>query len=197
MGGGFPQLCGDQPHTAFPLGQTESALHFHTVAFITVILRLVSGFALPGPSQRRAGEPDAMLLAKAEVFPVPVYLQDAAGIMPLPIAEPFCHLLQFSSLIVGVKGADLQPRPPIHNADIQFCAELHRFSGFSTHNGTHKWLTYADNPVRYTVRAVVIHVLLLPVDGSDGIQTFRLPRIQHFPEGQLAVDGVKVSPEVS
>lgn len=128
MGGGFPQFC--MPPTAFALRQAEPALNFHTLAFISVILRLVSGFSLPGPSQRRAGEPNVMLLAITEVFPVPVDLvrQDTAGIMPLPLAEPFCHLQQVPSFIVGVKGAKLQPRPPIHNADIQFCTELHRFS---------------------------------------------------------------------
>lgn len=58
MGGGFPQSGGNQPHAAFALGQIEPAFHFHAFAFIPVILRLVSGFALLGSSQRRAGEPD-------------------------------------------------------------------------------------------------------------------------------------------
>ena len=82
MGGGFPQFCGYQSHAAFALCQTEPALHFHTVAFIPVVLSLVSGLALPGTSQCRTGEADPMRLAIAEILTVSVDFvrQDPAGV---------------------------------------------------------------------------------------------------------------------
>ena len=43
---------------------------------------------------------------------------------------------------------------------------------------------------------VILHVLLLLVDGPDGIQTFCLPYIQDFSKRQLAINGIKVAPEV-
>ena len=55
MGSCFPQFSGDQSHAAFALRQAESALYFHTLALIPVILSLVSGFALLRTSQCRTG----------------------------------------------------------------------------------------------------------------------------------------------
>lgn len=46
MGCGFPQLCGNQLHATFAFCQTEPALHFHTLAFIPVVLSLAAGFIL-------------------------------------------------------------------------------------------------------------------------------------------------------
>ena len=46
MGRSLPQLCGDKPHATFTLRQTESALHFHALALIPIVLSLVSGFTL-------------------------------------------------------------------------------------------------------------------------------------------------------
>ena len=74
MDSGFPQFCGDQPHAAFALRQTELALHFHTLALVPIILSLVSDFALLWAPQCRTGEPDTMLLAITEILPVPVDL---------------------------------------------------------------------------------------------------------------------------
>ena len=83
MGSGFPQFCGDQPHAAFALRQTEPALYFHTLALIPVFLSLVSGFALLGATQCRTGEPDSVRLAIVEILTISVDLvrQDTAGIM--------------------------------------------------------------------------------------------------------------------
>ena len=44
---------------------------------------------------------------------------------------------------------------------------------------------------------VIVHVLLLLIDGADRAQTLRLARGQIFSEGQFAIDGIQVTPEVS
>ena len=44
---------------------------------------------------------------------------------------------------------------------------------------------------------VIVHVLLLLIDGADRAQTLRLARGQIFSEGQFAIDGIQVAPEVS
>ena len=44
---------------------------------------------------------------------------------------------------------------------------------------------------------VIVHVLLLLIDGADRVQTLRLARGQIFSEGQFAIDGIQVAPEVS
>ena len=72
MGRSLPQLCSDQPHATFTLRQSESALHFHALALIPIVLSLVSGFTLLGPPQSRAGKTDPMRLAIAEILPVSV-----------------------------------------------------------------------------------------------------------------------------
>ena len=61
MGHSLPQLCGDQPHATFTLRQTKSALHFHTLALIPIVLSLVSGFTLLGPPQSYAGKAKTFL----------------------------------------------------------------------------------------------------------------------------------------
>ena len=133
MGGGFPQFCRNQSHATFTLRQTEPTLHFHTLAFISVILSLVSGLTLPGTPQRRTGEPDSVCLAIAEIFTVPINLvrQNTAGIVSFTLTEPFCHLLQISSFVVTIKRAAFQSGPAIYNADVQFGPKLHWLSGFS------------------------------------------------------------------
>ena len=82
MGRSLPQLCSDQPHATFTLRQTESALHFHTLALIPIVLSLVSGFTLLRPPQSWAGKTDPMRLAIAEILPVSVDFvrQDPAGV---------------------------------------------------------------------------------------------------------------------
>lgn len=95
MGSRFPQFSGDKSHAAFSLCQTEPALHFHSLALIPIVLRLVSGFALLWAAQCRTREPDSVRLTIAEILPVSVDLvcQNTAGVMPLPLAESLCHLL--------------------------------------------------------------------------------------------------------
>ena len=44
---------------------------------------------------------------------------------------------------------------------------------------------------------VIVHVLLLLIDGADRVQTLRMARGQIFSEGQFAIDGIQVAPEVS
>ena len=44
---------------------------------------------------------------------------------------------------------------------------------------------------------VIVHVLLLLIDGADRVQTLRLARGQIFSEGQFSIDGIQVTPEVS
>ena len=61
MGRSLPQLCSDQPHATFTLRQSESALHFHALALIPIVLSLVSGFTLLGPPQSRAGKTKTFL----------------------------------------------------------------------------------------------------------------------------------------
>ena len=182
MGGSFAQSGHDQPHATFALCQTEPALYFHTLTLIPVILSLVPGFALLGATQCRTGESDSVLLAITEILTVSVdpVRQDTAGIMPFPLPEPFCHLLQIPSFIVGIKGAAFQPSPPIHNTDVQLRPKLHRLSRFSPHNGTDEGLAHTDDPVRHAVGAVIVHVLLLLIDGTDRIQTFCLACGQRF-----------------
>ena len=47
------------------------------------------------------------------------------------------------------------------------------------------------------VGTVIVHVLLLLIDGADRAQTLRLARGQIFSEGQFAIDGIQVAPEVN
>ena len=117
--------------------------------------------------------------------------------MPLSHSEPLCHFPQISRLIVGVKRIALQPRPSVNDTDVQLRAKLHRLSRFSPHNGPNERLAHADDPVRYAVGTVIVHVLLLLIDGADRVQTLRLARGQIFSEGQFAIDGIQVAPEVS
>ena len=44
---------------------------------------------------------------------------------------------------------------------------------------------------------VIVHVLLLLMDGADRVQTLRLARGQIFSEGQFAIDGIQVKPVAS
>ena len=144
MGRSLPQLCGDQPHATFTLRQTESALHFHALALIPIVLSLVSGFTLLGPPRSRAGKTDPMRLAIAEILPVSADFvrQDPAGVMPLSRSEPLCHFPLISRLIVGVKRAALQPRPSVNDTDVQLRAKLTGFPAFPRTMGRTKgWLT--------------------------------------------------------
>ena len=105
--------------------------------------------------------------------------------MPLSRSEPLCHFPQISYLIVGVKRTALQPRPSVNDTDVQLRAKLHRLSRFSPHNGPNEGLAHADDPVRYAVGTVIVHVLLLLIDGADRAQTFRLARGQIFSRDSL------------
>ena len=102
--------------------------------------------------------------------------------MPLSRSEPLCHFLQISRLIVGVKRTALQPCPSVNDTDVPRRATLHRLSRFSPHNGPNEGLVHADDPVRYAVGTVIVHVLLLLIDGADRAQTLRLAR------GQITTD---------
>ena len=97
-----------------------------------------------------------MCLAITEILAVSIDLvrQNAVGIMPFPLREPFCHLLQIPSFIVGIKGAAFQPCPPIYNTDVQLGAKLYRLACFSSYNGTNERLAHTDDPLRHTVGAV-------------------------------------------
>ena len=108
--------------------------------------------------------------------------------MSLSLTETLCHFLQIQRLVVGIQGAELQPCPPVHNADIQLCAELHRLAGFSPHDRTNKRLADADDPVGNGMGMIIVHVLLLLIDGADGVQKFST--------GQHDVNGLKVTAEV-
>lgn len=185
MGLSFPQLGGGQPQSAFALCQAEPTLHFHPFTFILAVLSLVSGPTFLGAAQGRTRKPDAMLLAEAEILTVSVYLvrQNAAGIMPFPFPKSFDYHLQVSGLVVCVKRTVFQASPTVHNTDVKLCTKFHSFSGFSTHNGANKGLAHADDPVRNTVRVMIVHVLLLFIDGADRVQTLRLPGSQSLAEG--------------
>ena len=162
MGHSLPQLCSDQPHATFSLRQTESALHFHTLALIPIVLSLVSGFTFLRAPQSRTGKTDPVRPAIAEILSVSVDFvrQDPAGVMPLSRSESLCHFLQISHLIVGVKRTALQPRPSVNDTDVQLRAKLHRLSRFSPHNGPNKELAYADDPIRYAVGTVTMPSML-------------------------------------
>ena len=167
MGRSLPQLCGDQPHATFTLRQTESALHFHALALIPIVLSFVSGFTLLSPPQSWAGKTDPMCLAIAEILPVSVDFvrQDPDGVIPLSRSELLCHLPQISRLIVGIKRTAIQPRPSVNDIDVQLRAKLHRLSRFSPHNEPNEGLAHADDPVRHAVGTVIAHVPLLLIDG--------------------------------
>ena len=47
------------------------------------------------------------------------------------------------------------------------------------------------------VGTVIVHVLLLLIDGADRAQTFRLARGQIFSEGPFAIDGIQAKPTAS
>ena len=63
MGCSLPQFCSDPPHATFALRQAESALRFHALALILIVLSLVSGFTLLRQPQSWAGKTDPMRLA--------------------------------------------------------------------------------------------------------------------------------------
>ena len=92
MSSSLPQFCGDQPHAAFALRQTEPALHFHTLTLIPVILGLVPGFALLWASQCRTGEPDSVLLATVEILTISVdpVRKDEAGDTQSEHTKQYC-----------------------------------------------------------------------------------------------------------
>lgn len=182
MGGSLPQFDSNQPHAAFAFGYTEPALHLYTVTFIPVVLHSISYLALFRTSRCRIGQPDAAFLAIGKILPIPVDLicQNAAGVVSLPFAKTLCHCLKIPRLAVGIKGAELQPCPSIHNADIQLCAELHRLAGFSPHDRTNERLADVDDPVGNAVGMVVVLKFLLFIDGADGVQMLRLTCVQKF-----------------
>lgn len=140
-----------------------------------------------------------MCLAIVEILTVSIDLvrQDTAGIMPFPLPEPFCHLLKIPCLVVGVKGETFQPCPPIYNTDVQLRAKLHRLTGFSPYNGSDEGLAHTDDSVRHAMGTVIMHILLLLINGANRIQTFHLSRGQRFSKGQFAINGIQVTPEVS
>ena len=72
-----------QSHAAFAFCQAEAPLHFHALAFVYVRLFLVGDSILLRPAERRAGQPDMMLLAVRQIVPVPIDLirENAFGIM--------------------------------------------------------------------------------------------------------------------
>lgn len=47
------------------------------------------------------------------------------------------------------------------------------------------------------VGTVIVHVLLLLIDGADRVQTLRLARGQIFSEGQFSIVGIQVKPAAS
>ena len=124
-----------------------------------------------------------MRVAIAEILPVSADFvrQDPAGVMHLSRSEPLCHFPQISRLIAGVKRTALQPRPSVNDTDVQLRAKLH----FSPHNGPNKGLAHADDPVRYAMGTIIVHVLLLLIDGADRAQTLRLARGQIFSRDSL------------
>ena len=61
--------------------------------------------------------------------------------------------------------------PTIRNTDVQLGSELHRLSRLSADDRADKRLADADNAIRNAVRPVVVYVLLLLIDGVDGICT--------------------------
>lgn len=134
------------------------------------ICQLWSHPSWAGPESRML---DAMLLPEAEILLVSVYLvrQDASGIMPFPFPKAFNHHLQVSGFVVCVKRAVFRTCPAVHNADVELCTEFHSFSDFSTRNGPNEGLTHADDPVSNTVGTMIVHVLLLLIDGADRVQT--------------------------
>ena len=81
------------------------------------------------------------------------------------------------------KRTALRPRPSVNDTNVQFRAKLHRLSRFSPHNGPNEGLAHADDSVRYAVVTVIVHVLLLLIDGADRAQTLCLARGQIFSEG--------------
>ena len=57
-------------------------------------------------------------------------------------------------------------------------------------------MTDTDNTIWNAVCSVVIHVLLLLVDGADRIQTFRLPAGQDFSK-KLTFNSLQISFEIN
>lgn len=45
---------------------------------------------------------------------------------------------------------------------------------FFSYNGTNERRAHADDPVRYAVGTVIVHILLLLIDGANRIQTFHI-----------------------
>ena len=117
--------------------------------------------------------------------------------MSLTRTEPFYHCPQVPCLVVGVERATLQTGPAVYNTNVQLGPKFHRFSGFSPDNRANKRLTDTDDTIRNAVRSVVIHVLLLLVDGSQRIQPLHLPVGQGLPKKELAVNRFQIPLEIA
>ena len=61
--------------------------------------------------------------------------------------------------------------PTIRNTDVQLGLELQRLSRLPTNDRADIRLADAGNAIRNAVRPVVVYVLLLLIDGVDGICT--------------------------
>ena len=194
MGRRLPESGTHQTQTAFALGQRETALHLCPLTFIYKILPSVHDCVFFGSPQSRAGKPDTVLLAVIQIFAVPVDFirQDPLGVAALPGPKSLHNILQIPSLVIGVKRTVFQPRPAVYQADVQLGAKLHRFSGLPPHYGTNKRLAHTYNPIRDAVGMVVVHVLLLGVDGTDGLQPFQLSDEEKRAGFQVLFDGTNM-----
>ena len=57
---------------------------------------------------------------------------------------------------VALLATAFQPRPPIHDADVQFRTELHRLACLSRRNGTNERLAHTADPVRHALIRIYI-----------------------------------------
>ena len=201
MSSGFLQLCSNQSHAAFPFRQTKPALYFHTFTFIQIILCLVLNLIL-SRSLPRAG-PDNRIprsLQVAEDFhgSGKFVCQNTAGIV-----SPHAH-----RTVLPLPAGSLprcRRRDEQHSRRVQPSTTLMSslapnstgFPAFPRTIGANKRLTDTDDTIRNAVRSVVIHVLLLLVDGSQRIQPLHLPVGQGLPKKELAVNRFQIPLEIA
>lgn len=116
--------------------------------------------------------------------------------MTFSLPGALCYLLQIPRFVISIKETAFQPHPTIHTTNVQLRAKFHRLACFSPYNRTNERLAHTDDQVRHAVRSVIVHVLLLLIDGAEHVQTFHLLRGQGFTKMQFVINDLEVTPEI-
>lgn len=177
---GVSELGHDASERSFAFGVAKLALDGNAVDFILpfepslrVEFSRVFGGRLFGPAQRLATKADPSLLAVFSVLASPVngIGMNAGRVMPEALFVGFNLRGQVAAFVIGIPTdrIDTDEAFPLMT-DSDFSAKLDTFTGLSPNDGTHVWLTYADDPIGHAMHLLRIHLLLLLVKGLNNQQ---------------------------